>query len=666
MRPMDQRPEFAAVLAARLSRRTVLAGVAGVGLAACARLPTQADAPSPRSAFRNVASGKGDSFTVADGYRHKVLARWGDSLFTGTPDFDTRSLVDNTWVTAQAVDAQQRQFGTNADAIQYFPLRTGRAARGLVCVNNEYFNMELVFTEHSGVGMRHEARKAWMAKNPHAVKFMQAAHGVSIVQLQRDADGWARFASPYSRRVTANTPMEIMGPARGHPLLRTNADPTGTRVFGTFANCSAGKTPWGTYLTSEENVDDYFGNGESQRKRASAAWVEADRRFPLRERSFYGWDEQDPRFDALQEPNEFFRFGWMVEIDPHDPKSVPRKRTTLGRLQHEGANTIVGRSGHVAAYMGDDEKFEYVYKFVTRDRFDPRNPAANRDLLDHGTLYAARFDADGGGEWLPLVHDEQGPLNTGAGFRDQGDVLVKTRAGADVLGATTMDRPEDVEPSPITGRIYVACTKSEDRGVTDQRDWFGRQTATGVNPANPRPDNRSGHIIEIAEDGDDVRATRFTWNVFLLAGKPSEARYLVDARDLAAGSPGPKDTYFGGYASAADQVEIHCPDNLGIDPQGRLWIVTDGDADDRPNNGCFVMETSGPQRGLVKQLASGPNGSEISGCEFTPDGRTLFLSIQHPGEGGSLAKPRSHWPDGNGLPARAAMVAIEREDGEPV
>lgn len=667
MRPMPQRPEFAAILAARLSRRTVLTSAAGaVGLGACARLPTQADAPPPRSAFRNVAQGKTDAFTVADGYRHKVLARWGDSLVTGTPDIDTRVLVDNAWVTSQAVEAQHRQFGTNADAIQYFPLHTGRAARGLVCVNNEYFNMELVFTDHPGVGMRYEARKAWMTKNPHAVKFMQAAHGVSIVQLQRDSDGWERVASPYSRRVTATTPMEIMGPARGHPLLRTNADPTGTRVFGTFANCSAGKTPWGTYLTSEENVDDYFGNGESHRRRASTEWIEADRRFPLRERSFYGWDEQDPRFDALQEPNEHFRFGWMVEIDPHDPQSMPRKRTTLGRIQHEGANTIVGKSGHVAAYMGDDEKFEYVYKFVTRDPFDPKNPAANRDLLDHGTLCAARFDADGTGEWLPLVYDEKGPLGNAAGFTSQGDVLVKTRAAADVLGATTMDRPEDVEPSPITGRIYVACTKSGDRGVTEQRDWFGRETQTGVNPANPRPDNDSGHIIEIAEDGDDARATRFTWNVFLLAGKPSEARYLVDARDLAAGSPGSRDTYFGGYASAADQVEIHCPDNLGIDPQGRLWIVTDGDADDRPNNGCFVMETAGPQRGLVKQLASGPNGCEISGCEFTPDGRTLFLSIQHPGEGGSLAKPRSHWPDGNGLPARAAIVAIEREDGEPV
>jgi secreted PhoX family phosphatase len=317
--------------------------------------------------------------------------------------------------------------------------------------------------------------------------------------------------------------------------------------------------------------------------------------------------------------------------------------------------------------MGDDDKFEYIYKFVSDARFDPKNPAANRDLLDHGTLYAARFDADGTGVWLPLVCDEHGPLNAGAGFANQGDVVIKAREAADLLGATPMDRPEDVEPSPLTGRIYIACTKSEDRGKDhDEREWSGREVDPGVNAANPRPDNRSGHIIEITEDGDDATATRFRWEVFLLAGDPAEGRYLVDAKDLAPGKVSAKDTYFAGYPHAADVTRVHCPDNLGIDPQGRLWIVTDTDARDRPNNGCFVMPTSGPTRGLLQQLASGPVGCEMCGCEFTPDGRTLFLSIQHPGEGGTLDEPRSHWPDGNGLPARASLLAIERKDGGTV
>jgi secreted PhoX family phosphatase len=352
-----------------------------------------------------------------------------------------------------------------------------------------------------------------------------------------------------------------------------------------------------------------------------------------------------------------------VEIDPHDPQSVPRKRTALGRMQHEGANTIVARSGQVVAYMGDDDKFEYIYKFVTRDRFDAKNPAANRDLLDHGTLYTARFDADGTGEWLPLVQDAKGPLNPAAGFANQGDVVIKARAAADILGATPMDRPEDIEPSPVSGRVYIACTKSQERGMPGVDDsWSGRKVDTATNAANPRPDNRSGHIIEIREARDDATATRFEWNVFLLAGNPTEGRFIVDARDLAA-AVGPRDTYYAGYAERTGVSEVHCPDNLGIDPSGRLWIVTDTDSRSHPNNGCFVVPTSGPERGLLRQLASGPTGCEVCGCEFTPDGRTLFLAIQHPGEGGSLAQPRSHWPDGDGLPARASLLAVEREDG---
>jgi secreted PhoX family phosphatase len=612
-----------------------------------------------------------DALVIAEGYRQTMVARWGDSIATGTPDFDTRRLAADDWLDAGAVDAQQKQFGTNADAVAYFPQVHGRAARGLVCVNHEYVSGEMIWPTHTGVNMKAAPGKAWLDQHPHAVAFMQAAHGVSVMQLQRDKGGWTReLSSRFNRRITANTPMDIHGPARGHALMRTNADPGGTRVLGTFANCSAGRTPWGTYLTSEENVDDYFAGGAVMRETRDPAMTDAYRRFALREHGFYHWNFQDPRFDTAVEPHEPFRFGWMVEIDPHDPKSIPRKRTALGRMQHEGANTIVGKSGHVAAYMGDDDKFEYIYKFVTRDVFDPKNPSANRDLLDHGTLYCARFDADGTGEWLPLIQNDNGPLNPGAGFASQGDVVIKVRAAADLLGATPMDRPEDVEPSPITGRIYIPCTKTSERGVPGNTSYSGRNVDTGVNAANPRPGNRSGHIIEIAEDGDDARATKFTWSVFLLAGDPAAGRYIVDARDVARGfaenSLAGTDTYFAGYPNAAELSPVHCPDNLGIDPQGRLWIVTDSDNKGNPNNGCYVVPTSGPNRGLLKQLASGPNGCEVCGCEFTPDGRTLFLAIQHPGEGGTLVKPRSHWPDGNGLPARAALVAIEREDGGPV
>jgi secreted PhoX family phosphatase len=664
---MTLRPTFDAILATRLSRRSVLAGAAATaGLAACARIPTAPGARTAHSHFDSVPAQNTDAFILADGYRHNLVARWGDSLFAGTSDFDTRRMASEDWLTESAVSEQLHRFGTNADAVAYFPQVAGRAARGLVCVNHEYANAELIWPTHRGINMRFADAREWFARHPQATAFLQACHGVSVMQLRRDADGWHReLSAPHNRRITANTPMDIQGPARGHPLLRTNADPAGTRVLGTFANCAAGKTPWGTYLTSEENVDDYFEGGAANRSTRDPAMTEAYRRFPLREHSFYHWDLQDPRFDTAFEPHEAFRFGWMVEIDPQDPKSIPRKRTALGRMQHEGANTIVGRSGHVAAYMGDDEKFEYIYKFVTRDRFDPKNPAANRDLLDHGTLYCARFDDDGTGEWLPLVHDENGPLNSSAGFANQGDVVIKVRAAADLLGATPMDRPEDVEPSPRTGRIYIPCTKSSERGTPGDPEYFGRRVDAGVNAANPRPDNKSGHIIEIAEAGDDARATRFQWSVFLLAGDPREGRYLVDAAALR-GSLSGTDTYYAGYPDATQQSPVHCPDNLGFDPQGRLWIVTDSDNKGNPNNGCFVVPVSGPQRGLLKQLASGPNGCEVCGCEFTPDGRTLFLTIQHPGEGGTLRNPRSDWPDGQGLPPRAALLAVEREDGGTV
>ena len=295
-----------------------------------------------------------------------------------------------------------------------------------------------------------------------------------------------------------------------------------------------------------------------------------------------------------------------------------------------------------------------------------RRQASNRDLLDAGTLFVARFDAEGRGAWLPLVHDENGPLNSAAGFRDQADVVIRCRAAADLLGATPMDRPEDVEPSPVSGKVYIACTKNGDRDRGSRRGAFnGRDIDFGADAANPRLLNDFGHVIELTEDGDDAAATRFRWNVFLLAGDPAApgSRFLTRTEELVPGRLERGDSYFAGFADPARVSPIACPDNLGFDPQGRLWIVTDADTALVGNNGCFVVPTDGPDRGLLRQIASGPVGCEVCGCEFTPDGRTLFLSIQHPGEGGTLEAPLSHWPDGGDLPPRSAVVAISRDDG---
>ena len=667
---------FAAVFAERLTRRDFLATAAAattgasLGLAPSVTLARAAsDATAPASLPR-LAPSRRDAFELAPGYRHDLVARWGDALWPGDPGLDTATLRRGGLLEAGAAAAQARRFGSNCDGIGYFPLDARGSRHGLLCVNHEFVRAELHFTglprgERERIGQR----PAWTRANPQAVAWMQAAHGVTVMEVGRARRGaWRHLrGGRYARRVTANTPCNIHGPARGHDLLRTVADPTGTRALGTFANCAGGRTPWGTYLTSEENVDDYFGGASSWLAgEPDARTRDAHARFPLVERSPYGWEHADPRFDLRREPREPLRFGWMVEIDPRDPGAAPRKRTALGRFCHEGANTLVAPDGRVAAYMGDDEKFEYIYKFVTRDRFDPKRPAANRDLLDHGTLYAARFDADGRGEWLPLVYDPAGPLNAAAGFRDQGEVVIKCRAAADRVGATPMDRPEDVEPSPVSGRVYISCTKNGSRERDPKRGSFNnREIDFGVDAANPRPLNDFGHVIELAEDGDDATATRFRWSVFLLAGDPRVpgSRFLTRGEDLVAGRPERGDTYYAGYGDATQVSPIACPDNLGFDPQGRLWIVTDAESNLIANNGCFVVPTAGPDRGQLRQIASGPVGSEICGCEFTPDGRTLFLSIQHPGEGGTIDDPISHWPDGGDQPPRSSVVAVTREDG---
>jgi uncharacterized protein len=666
---MTVKISFDAILDQRFSRRSLL-GTAGTLLAASS-VTSVVGSTEPRPAnFKSVAPQVTDAVVLPSDYTFDLVVRWGDSLFAGTPSITGQSLRQGALLSAEAAKRQERQFGQNCDAIAYFPISGSRSDHGILCVNNEYVTPELMFGGRKRLGAESpEDLQRWNQAHRQAVAVMKAAQGVSVIEVSRQRGSW-RFtpdARP-SRRITAETLCELSGPARGAALLRTKEDPTGTRVRGTFANCAGGKTPWGTYLTAEENIDDYFGAGREWRATTSdKETAEAHRRFPLRNASLYGWNYVDARFDVRTEPREALRFGWIVEIDPRDPKSTPRKRTALGRFSHEGANTHLAKDGRVAVYMGDDDMFEYVYKFVTRGKFSTTDPAANRDLLDDGTLHVARFDADGTGEWLPLVHDEKGPLNRRAGFASQADVVIRARAAADLLGATPMDRPEDIEPSPLTGRVYIACTKNKERVEGKIRtEYSGREIDLGTNAANPRPLNEHGHIIEVIEE--DASATRFRWNVFLLAGNPRVpgSTFVSRYEDLARERLFAADTYYGGYSNRSEVSPFACPDNLGIDRFGRLWIVTDTDNRGLANNGCFVCPTSGPERGKLKQLMSAPVGAEVCGCEFTPDGTTLFLSIQHPGEGGTLDEPRSHWPDGGGEPARASLIAVRRKDGNPV
>jgi secreted PhoX family phosphatase len=665
---------FETILARRLSRRRLLsAGLMAVPAAMVPAALTRAAQGEARTAagslgFKSIAGSRADGISIAENHTSQVLIRWGDALLPGAHPVDTSKLATGALLAPGSAAAQQRQFGYNCDAISFHPLdRDSRG--GILCVNNEYTNDELMFPGRTGLGKEGADRLAdWSRRNPEAAQVGIAAHGVSLLEVRLDSAGWRPAAdSPYARRITGSSSIEIAGPARGHELLRTDADPRGTTVLGTLANCAGGRTPWGTYLTAEENVDDYFGGFRSycDSDAAKARVVAAHRRWPLLERSYHGWEHTVARFDLRREPREALRFGWIVEIDPYDPGAPVRKRTALGRFSHEGASCALARDGRVAVYTGDDDKFEYLYKFVSRERCDPRRREANRDLLDHGTLYVARFDADGSGEWLPLVHG-QGPLVESAGFADQGELLIKAREAADLLGATPMDRPEDVEAGAGDGRVFVAFTKNDDRTAgSTRRPADGRIVDFRVDAPNPRPANKFGHILEIIEHDGDVAAHRFRWSVFLLAGDPQApgSRLLVDAAQLEPGRLTAGDTYFAGQSSGEDLAPIGCPDNLGLDPAGNLWIVTDGAQPRGDNNGAFAVPIDGAGRGLLRQFMSAPRGAEVCGCEFTPDGETLFLSIQHPGEGGTLERPVSDWPDGRGAPPRPSVVAIRKRGG---
>ena len=334
-------------------------------------------------------------------------------------------------------------------------------------------------------------------------------------------------------------------------------------------NCAGGITPWGTYLSAEENVNgNFWGKVADDHPEA-----ENYKRMGI-PGNWYNWGAYHDRFDVSKEPNEANRFGWMVEIDPLDPTSTPKKRTALGRFKHEGAESIVNKDGRVVVYMGDDERFDYVYKFVTEGKFNPNDRAANMDLLDKGTLYVARYDESGKGEWLPLVHG-QGKLTAENGFKSQADVVIQARKAGDLLGATKMDRPEDVEPNPKTGKVYVMLTNNGNRKPED------------VNAANPRANNAFGHIIEMTPTGGDHASTTFAWDIMVKCGDPSVAE--VGASFNPATSP---NGWFG------------MPDNCAVDNQGRLWVATDGNSykDTRTTDGVWAMETDGEMRGTSQAV----------------------------------------------------------------
>ena len=574
----------------------------------------------PPLGFTAVPASLRDAVVVPPEYEYHVLYRWGDPTGIGSSLPAFRPDASNT------ADDQALQAGMHHDGMHFFPLGSdGR--RALLVLNHEYTDEHQLHADGAA-----PLTAAKVRKSQHAV-------GVSVIEIERLPSGWRQvLPSGYARRIHARTPMHIAGPAAGSALLQTAADPSGREVLGTLANCAMGVTPWGTYLTCEENFHGYFGADKSRGGTSDAA---ARRYGTTPGGQWVDWYRFDERFDVLKHPNESHRFGWVVEIDPMDPASTPIKRTALGRKCTESATCTLTRDGRVAVYMGDDARFEFIYKFVSRDRVRPGGYAANRDLLDHGTLYAARFDASGQGAWLELTNGDNG-------HADQAEVLVHARLGASARGATPMDRPEWVAIHPRTAEVFVSLTNNSQRGAP------GRPA---VEAANPRASNLGGHIMRWAEAGADAAATTFTWSHFVLAGDPAvpgtDTRY-----------PSPQADAFG------------APDGLHFDSAGLLWIQTDmsgqaigkGTYANLGNNALLCADLA---TGSIKRFLTGPNGSEITGCVVTPDRSTLFVNIQHPGEtsdsGG--ARANSAWPDGSepgSARPRSAIVAVRRRNGGAV
>ncbi|MGD8177215.1 PhoX family protein [Marinimicrobium sp. ARAG 43.8] len=615
------------LLAGHLAAPVLTACSTGAGV----RAPFM-DSPRPLIGFQSVPVEQDPNFDgvrVAEGYTARPFFSWGDAVEEGAAPWHTNA--DNTW------EEQARQAGQNHDGMHYFPFPDAPDQHGLLVINHEYIN-DTLHPDGPTVTLDGEGRKIRPADE---VRKEQAAHGLSIIEIRKGDDGqWQRvFPSRYNRRLTAYTPMTISGPCAGADAMKTMDDPAGREVLGTLNNCSMGVTPWGTYLIAEENWKNYFANRD------------ADDHQQRREHHRYGiaaganshynfWESADPRFDVTPQPdqphhgyvNEPNRFGWLVEVDPFDPSAKPIKRTAFGRLVREGATCYVHDDGHMAFYSGDDTRGEYVYKFVPEGRFDPDNPRANRNLLDKGTVYVAIYREGGEGEWKPLVWGEPG-LTEADGFRDQADVLINLRSAADAVGATPMDRPEWTAVNPHTGDGYVSLTNNLERAVNP---------AQPLNPANPRPINAHGQILRWREDESHPAARRFHWELFLLAGEtpPAGESYKTYHR----------------YGTIQGDV-FACPDGLWFDREGRLWIETDFNDSNAVYDamGMNQLLCADPVTREVRRFLNGPVGCEITGITGTPDGKTLWINVQHP----ARSYPAS---DGKTRP-RSTTVVITKDDG---
>jgi secreted PhoX family phosphatase len=624
--PHNSSKTFEELLNLQLSRRTVLkqAGVAtALAFFPFGELQAQEEPLLSSLSFEEIKRGMDEHLHIPPSYRSQVLIRWGDPLFPTAPAFNPLE---------QSAESQSLQFGFNNDFVGFFPLPQGSntSSHGLLTVNHEYTLPHLMYPG-----------------SPLAETLSQAltdvdivAHGLSIFEIRQNSTGaWeVVLDSPYNRRITPHTPLKITGPVAGSPRLKTSYSVDSIQTRGTYSNCAGGLTPWGTLLTSEENFQDYFMGDSRQISEA-----ENHKRYGVtgvsdfREQSW--WGKHYDRWNLAKEPHEPLHMGWMVEIDPYHPEEIPQKRTALGRFRHEGAGFHINTNQQIVVYLGDDQRFEYLYRFITKEKYNPEAPEQNLRLLEEGTLSVAEFTVDNRLIWHPLVYGE-GALTPPNGFSSQGDVLIDTRKAADLVGATPMDRPEDVEVNPSNGYVYVLLTKNDKRLPTD------------LNPANPRPHNLFGHILELKAPQGDHCASVFEWGFFLMGGNPKEPQHGALC-----------------HPKTSDEGWLVCPDNCTFDKHGRLWIGTDGAIEYGFADGLWACDVEGPGRALTKQFLRTPQGAELTGPYFTPDNTSLFCSIQHPGDKTSKVRhstfdePTTRWPDfQDTLPPRPSVVVIQHSE----
>ncbi len=591
--------------------------------------------PGPKGLrFAPITQQTGDTVAVPKDYLSEVVISWGDPLWSDAPAFDPHN---------QTAAAQQRQFGYNNDHTGILEGRhSGTKSTVLVC-NHEYSTEPMMLPGYD-------------PENPtlEQVEIGWAAHGLTVVAVEPSGRRGGKKVGlkpildhALNRRFHTRTEFELTGPVAGSRYVQTTADRRGRTVLGTLNNCAGGVTPWGTWLTAEENFNQYFANADGV---SDPVVRERLARYGLPGgASERRWEDFDDRFDLTKEPNEVNRFGWIVEVDPFDPTSTPKKRTALGRFKHEAATIRISDEGYAVAYMGDDERFDYLYKFVSSRKYRENDPQHNAHLLEDGTLYVARFtgdsppeeidgsgavpsdgEFDGSGEWIKLV---SGPRSFVPGMSAE-EVLLFTRQAGDIVGATKMDRPEDVEPSPVTGKVYMALTNNTAR-TNEQAD-----------EANPRGDNKHGHVMELTEAGDDAAATSFGWKVLLLCGDPDDPS-----------------TYFAGF-DKSEVSPISCPDNVAFDRHGNLWISTDGQPGTLgTNDALYGVPVEGEYRGWVRQFLAVPGGGET--CGPIVQDRMVLVAVQHPGEfsEASFENPLSHWPDGGTSIPRPSIVVAYRGDG---